>query len=181
MGNSGISAAGKRDSCLKTVYYYSGRNKVKQHHFQGKIPCSNIPLPSLPEIHPRKCTDAQSHGQWWLSLLFSVFNHSLPHMSIRSSHVDGSVESRGTDTSKVKMGQSSVPGKALCRAGGRASAGKATGKLSAGWKWRRKMPALHLPWGKGSGRRLSVEFYSLRWPCPVWADLLIAPWFCFLK
>lgn len=141
MGNSGISAAGKRVSCIKMVYYYSGRNKVKQHNFQGKIPCSNIPLPSLPEIHPRKCADAQSHGQWRPSLLLRVFSHSLPHASTRSPHVDGSVESRDTDTSKVKKGQSSVQGEALSRAGGRASTGKAAGNLPVGWKWRRKMRA----------------------------------------
>ena len=65
-----------------TILAEAKQNNTTASH--GKIPRPNIPLPSLPEIHPRKCTDARPHGQWWLFLLWGLFIHSLPHPFIRS-------------------------------------------------------------------------------------------------
>lgn len=104
-------------------------------------------------------------SQWWLSSSSIVFNHSLPHMSISSSHVGGSVlRLQAEPRAKVRWGKALCPRK-RCAGQEGVTRGQPL-KLSAGWKWRRKMPACIFLEGKGSGRRLSVEFYSFKVTLP---------------
>lgn len=170
-----------------TILAETKRNNTATSH--GKTPRSNAPLPSLlrfiqENVQTSSHTVCDDSPSSWVCSFTASHIHPFAHLMniYRQVSVGSSVESRGTDMSNLRKdgaklcGESAVQGRRTCT-----HMCRAAGKLSLGWKWWRKMWALHLPWGKGSGRTLSLEFYSVRWPCPVWADLLIVPWFCFLK
>lgn len=168
-----------------TILADTKRNNTTASH--GKIPRPNIPLPSLQRF-TQENVDAQPHGQWWL-FLWSLFIHSLPHPSVHSpdEHLLPSQCGQLGGIQGHRHGQGKDRSKALAR--GRRARRRTSMTQCGQSRWKsvfrstlvEKDAGLASSLGKGSGGRLFLEFYSIRWPCPVWADLLIVPWFCFLK
>lgn len=116
MGNSGISVAGKRVSYLKMVYYYFGRSKAKQQFLMAKSHaptslyhlCQRFTQENVQMPGHTASDDSSSSG-------VCSFTPSHIHSSAHRTNiycqvsVDSSVESRGTDTGKVKTGAKLCP------------------------------------------------------------------------
>lgn len=136
---------------------------MKQHHFQGKIPCSKYPFTIFARDSSKKMYRRPVTRSVMTLLLSSVCSITPPtyvHSLIsrgRLSGIPGHRHEQGKDGAKLCPRESAVQGRRTCKRG--QSHWETVCRLKVTEK---KMPALHLPWGKGSGRRLSVEFYSLR-------------------